>query len=253
MWRKGGGGRCVRMRVGGLGLRCGYKAYKRPNTLRRIKTPEFVRPEGFLRHVVATPEEVDDSMIFYKDHDFLVLYEPRPISSYHLVFVSRNLDVGHVRELVPEHLPSLRLMRERTADIVQHLRTQQDSSAVFRAGFQAVPYQDFLHLHLLSMDLSNARNKRSFNGFASRFFVDIDEAIDDLGEFGKVAIHNLEILNSMAQKPYCPRCGVSMHGISEMKTHLFYCSQSNESGNLLRVRSRIYGGNLAKKANDKHQ
>mmetsp|Transcript_8831 Transcript_8831/g.12895 ORF Transcript_8831/g.12895 Transcript_8831/m.12895 type:complete len:239 (-) Transcript_8831:1477-2193(-) len=193
-----------------------------------------------LTHAAMTAGCFSPKIYYHKDRRFAVLYQQRPASRFHVSIVPRKYIAGP-EELGSQDLPLfheiLQLAKEISANIVRE--EPSAGATTFRVGFHMAPLFEQFQVHLFSTDLSGrTESTRDFNKFATRYLLDLEEAIVVLQGGSKLELHPLLAVNYLAQIPCCPFCSYTVKGTSTIRRHMHHCNLGPRTGNFLRVDAR---------------
>lgn len=191
------------------------------------KLAGYYGEQDSLRSLAFTPRALPEGVELWSNRDFRAVYEFKAVSEYHVIVLPRRVLLRGPADLRSENLDMLRNMLSAAKQLVSVLTERNPAAASFRAGFHRLPVQNMLHLHLLSMDVKYARKKREYNSFTSRFLIDLEEAIEDVEQHGRIQQKEAAALNYMAQMPRCPLCGYTTR-LDNVKKHLPKCVKGSQ-------------------------
>lgn len=97
----------------------------------------------------------------------------------------------------------------------------------FRMGYHAIPSMKQLHMHLISQDFDSdaLKNKKHWNSFTSRFFVDSKRLIGMLEDTGSIFFDKKEYEALLGSDLKCCFCGALMSTMPQLKSHIRECSK----------------------------
>ncbi|XP_062864739.1 aprataxin isoform X6 [Trichomycterus rosablanca] len=160
----------------------------------------------------------DPKMQVYKDDRVVVIKDKYPKARYHWLVLPR------------ESISSLKVLRSEHVDLLKHMQTvgrsmvQQcppSSKLGVRLGYHAIPSMSHVHLHVISQDFDSPclKNKKHWNSFTTRYFIDSDEVITMLERDGRVSVK--EGTSELLKLPLrCHVCHEEQATIPKLKEHL---------------------------------
>lgn len=125
--------------------------------------------------------------------------------------------------LTPDHVPLLREMEEVGRNLQNTLTAGKKIR--FRMGFHAIPSMKQLHMHLISQDFESdaLKNKKHWNSFTTRFFVDSNRFIGILEDQGSIFFDKKEYEALLSSDLKCCFCGASIGNMPTLKDHIRKC------------------------------
>ncbi|XP_062864735.1 aprataxin isoform X2 [Trichomycterus rosablanca] len=159
----------------------------------------------------------DPKMQVYKDDRVVVIKDKYPKARYHWLVLPR------------ESISSLKVLRSEHVDLLKHMQTvgrsmvQQcppSSKLGVRLGYHAIPSMSHVHLHVISQDFDSPclKNKKHWNSFTTRYFIDSD-VITMLERDGRVSVK--EGTSELLKLPLrCHVCHEEQATIPKLKEHL---------------------------------
>ncbi|CAM9629150.1 unnamed protein product [Ectocarpus fasciculatus] len=189
-----------------------------------------------------TNEQIQ-SEVFYMDEDIMVTYDGFPKGNFHLLVVPREtfLNVTGPSALRKEHLPKLRRLHAMGAALAKALSLQakvrelsHPSAKVIRCGYHAMPSQEPLHLHVVSMDLDGTGLKRKthWNSFTTDLFLEATRVEKRLEERGSLGLDMPRFRELEHVKLRCFRCpdGPEFRDLESLKAHNRACTAPVPAG-----------------------
>ncbi|KAJ8903033.1 hypothetical protein NDN08_006348 [Rhodosorus marinus] len=231
------------MKLGSVRINCSgaFQRYVQPSRASFRWLHKYLVPaEHMLTYAAMTPGCFSPKVYYHKDRRFAVLYQQRPASRFHVSIVPRSHIAGP-EELGVQDLPLLheilQLAREISANIVRE--EPSAGATTFRVGFHMASLFEQLQVHLFSTDLSGrTASTRDFNKFATRYLLDLEEAIEVLQSGSKLELHPLLAMNYLAQIPSCPFCSYTVKETAIIRKHMHHCNLGPRTGSFLRVGAR---------------
>mmetsp|Transcript_17585 Transcript_17585/g.71126 ORF Transcript_17585/g.71126 Transcript_17585/m.71126 type:complete len:294 (+) Transcript_17585:552-1433(+) len=200
----------------------------------------LVPAEHMLAYAAMTPGCFSPKIYYHKDARFAVLYQQRPASRFHVSIVPRYHIAGP-EELGVQDQPLLHEILQLAKEISANIVREEPSAGAttFRVGFHIASLSEQFQVHLFSTDLSGKTSStRHFNKFATRYLLDLEEAIEVLQAGSKLELHPLLAMNYLAQLPNCPFCGYTKKTAGFIRKHMHHCDVGPRTGNFLRVYAR---------------
>eukprot|EP00189_Rhodosorus_marinus_P003998 CAMPEP_0113973010 /NCGR_PEP_ID=MMETSP0011_2-20120614/14000_1 /TAXON_ID=101924 /ORGANISM="Rhodosorus marinus" /LENGTH=266 /DNA_ID=CAMNT_0000990461 /DNA_START=508 /DNA_END=1308 /DNA_ORIENTATION=- /assembly_acc=CAM_ASM_000156 len=173
----------------------------------------LVPAEHMLAYAAMTPGCFSPKIYYHKDARFAVLYQQRPASRFHVSIVPRYHIAGP-EELGVQDQPLLHEILQLAKEISANIVREEPN---------------------LSGKTSSTRH---FNKFATRYLLDLEEAIEVLQAGSKLELHPLLAMNYLAQLPNCPFCGYTKKTAGFIRKHMHHCDVGPRTGNFLRVYAR---------------
>ncbi|CAN0475676.1 unnamed protein product [Ectocarpus sp. 12 AP-2014] len=175
--------------------------------------------------------------VFYMDEDMIVAYDGFPKGKFHLLVVPREtfLNVTGPSTLRIEHLPKLRRLHAMGAALAKALSLQAEvrelshpSANVIRCGYHAMPSQEPLHLHVVSMDLDGTglKGKTHWNSFTTDLFLETSWEERRLEERGSLGLDMRTFRELEHVKLRCFRCPgePEFRDVESLKAHNRACT-----------------------------
>ena len=179
------------------------------------------------------PATVLDNRAHFMDQHCLIVDDRFPKSSVHRLIIPRDTTLLSLNDLTFQHVQLLTHMREVGLQHIQSLRSSHDpriSCLKYIIGFHAIPSLPMLHAHLISLDLESEflKKKKHYNSFATRYFLPIEDVIQDLGAHQAVTLNqNVEYLEKLEDSPLaCLWCGAPFANMPLLKAHLPTCTKN---------------------------
>ncbi|KAL0487229.1 transcription factor [Acrasis kona] len=162
---------------------------------------------------------------FYSDSQSMVVYDPYPKSKVHLLMISK-VDIVGPKYITSEHIPHLQHNHDIAHKIVAHLKTQFPESE-FKIGYHSVPSMRRLHLHIISQDFDSPclKNKKHYNSYNTLFFIDAENAMDELLKNGKLNIDNNKAEQLLKADLKCSKCACRQQNMPKLKFHISKCNE----------------------------
>jgi len=180
-----------------------------------------------LEDIALNPEK-HSSLVYTRNADFVVIFDSYTKSKKHLLVLPRKL-IKNLSYLKKEDIILLTKMKELGMQ-VQESFLKQDSSLKFRVGFHAIPTLRQLHMHIISQDFDSdcLKNKKHWNSFTTKFFIDIDVAIKMLKENANIKFDEVLYERYLQQPLRCHICHNEFKFIPQLKLHIRECYSKNK-------------------------
>ncbi len=134
--------------------------------------------------IATNPELYGESVLFCDDR-VVAVRDKFPKARVHVLVMPRRV-VDDFAQLKSEDVPLLRYMEEVGREVQR--KVDPEKKLVFRMGYHAVPSLKQVHMHVISQDFDSdaLKNKKHWNSFTTRFFVDSKKFIGMLVDEGTV-------------------------------------------------------------------
>ncbi|XP_028911876.1 aprataxin [Ornithorhynchus anatinus] len=160
----------------------------------------------------------DPKMQVYKDEKVVVIKDKYPKARNHWLVLPWE-SIASLRAVTREHLELLKHMqavgKKLTQDCIDSDRLQ------FRMGYHAIPSMSHIHLHVISQDFDSPwlKNKKHWNSFNTKYFLESQDVIEMVRRDGKVTVQDgtSEFLKLPLR---CHVCKQQQSTIPELKEHL---------------------------------
>uniref|UniRef100_A0A6I8PAK8 Aprataxin n=1 Tax=Ornithorhynchus anatinus TaxID=9258 RepID=A0A6I8PAK8_ORNAN len=154
----------------------------------------------------------------YKDEKVVVIKDKYPKARNHWLVLPWE-SIASLRAVTREHLELLKHMqavgKKLTQDCIDSDRLQ------FRMGYHAIPSMSHIHLHVISQDFDSPwlKNKKHWNSFNTKYFLESQDVIEMVRRDGKVTVQDgtSEFLKLPLR---CHVCKQQQSTIPELKEHL---------------------------------
>eukprot|EP01122_Echinamoeba_exundans_P016704 TRINITY_DN854_c0_g1_i2.p1 TRINITY_DN854_c0_g1~~TRINITY_DN854_c0_g1_i2.p1 ORF type:complete len:332 (-),score=37.79 TRINITY_DN854_c0_g1_i2:91-1086(-) len=177
---------------------------------------------GALAPYVLTPEKFPEA-VYHHDDKVIVIYDKFPKAKFHFLVMPRAI-VDGFRALTSSSVPMLKDMKILADKMVKKL-TLDHPGTKFRVGFHAIPSMRQLHMHVISQDFNSEhlKNKKHWNSFTTKFFVDADSFISKLASKGSIEFDKANYEELLKGPIHCVHCGSELSNIPRLKIHLQTC------------------------------
>jgi aprataxin len=167
------------------------------------------------------PEKYGDAVVFC-DNRVVAVRDKFPKARLHVLVMPRR-QIDDFGQLVPGDVELLRYMEDVGREVQRTLDPQK--KLVCRMGYHAVPSMKQVHMHVISQDFESdaLKNKKHWNSFTTRFFVDSKKLIAMLEDEGAVFFDRKEQEDLLSLDLKCCRCGAPVQNMPTLKQHLLKC------------------------------
>jgi aprataxin len=167
------------------------------------------------------PEKYSDAVVFC-DNRVVAVRDKFPKARLHVLVMPRR-QIDDFGQLVPGDVELLRYMEDVGREVQRTLDPQK--KLVCRMGYHAVPSMKQVHMHVISQDFESdaLKNKKHWNSFTTRFFVDSKKLIAMLEDEGAVFFDRKEQEDLLSLDLKCCRCGAPVQNMPTLKQHLLKC------------------------------
>ena len=182
---------------------------------------EIIRKPELHRSSFYDPSTPDDIVT----REFVVIKDKYPKSKVHLLILPTEF-LPNYSFLEDTHIPLLERMKAEGEKIIAEVK-KSEPNLTFRMGFHAIPSMRQIHVHLISQDFSTAfmKQKKHWNTFNTKFFIEVDEFIDLLKKNGTLELNENFYLEEL-KNPITFR-GLPVSSIPKIKEQM----QEDDEGN----------------------
>ncbi|CUG89344.1 scavenger mRNA-decappiing enzyme, putative [Bodo saltans] len=174
----------------------------------------------------------------------ILVNDAYPKATVHMLVLPRDTKVQSLNDLNSNHVDLLLDMKKTANDYISWSGSNGSPSSLassspstssvwttrpFAMGFHAIPSLPMLHMHVMTLDLHRSprvKKRAHYNSFATRFFLPVDEVIEDVKRNGFVTINqDVEALHQYEGQPYvCLWCGSNAFSLlPALKEHIKEC------------------------------
>eukprot|EP01112_Ceratiomyxa_fruticulosa_P022478 TRINITY_DN822_c0_g2_i1.p1 TRINITY_DN822_c0_g2~~TRINITY_DN822_c0_g2_i1.p1 ORF type:complete len:398 (-),score=85.17 TRINITY_DN822_c0_g2_i1:78-1271(-) len=173
----------------------------------------------------VNPERYSEE-VFYFDDQIVVIYDKFPKARFHYLVMPRKL-VDGFKNLTRVDVPLIESLWERGKLIANEVKEKVSPTIEFQLGFHAVPSMRQLHMHVISRDFnsSSLKNKKHWNSFTTKFFVDVGIFIQQLRDSNRVHFDKEEYEGLLKRDLQCHICRCSISTIPALKDHIKLCKK----------------------------
>lgn len=201
--------------------------YSNPKTDPPVFTNLHRALRVYLKEEISAERKI---RIYYRDDDFVVIYDAFPKAKAHLLLIPRpSTLLGEVQEMCGlngKHKSELERFH-RFAHRVK-MEVEKEKGVVMKMGYHIIPSLTPLHLHIVSEEFESTclKTKKHWNSFNSDFFVETEKVMSNLEgeEFNKLKATAKALLK---QDLKCNKCAKPMQNMPGLKKHLVECHQTS--------------------------
>ena len=134
-------------------------------------------------------EDHDKKWVFRYYDIGVVIYDKFPKSKVHLLFLPYDLVKEHTQQRVLDYtvdnMSKILAVHNICRDIVKE-KVLEDNSLNFLVGYHINPTMDDLHIHIISTDFCNVKQKRKLKSYNDNNFITIDNVEYLLTKYGRI-------------------------------------------------------------------
>ena len=172
-------------------------------------------------HMKLLESMKDPAKVVKSDELTVTIKDDYPKARHHYLVMARA-NITNLRALNIAHLELLEKMLENGRSLAEEVKAKEPE-VTFRCGYHASPSMTRLHMHVVSQDLDSPclKNKKHWNSFTTRFFLDAEEVIAMLRERGKVDLDVKGVYEPLLKMPLkCHVCKMELKNMPKLKDHI---------------------------------
>ena len=157
--------------------------------------------------------------VLFESSEFIIIRDKFPKAKHHYLAIPFK-DINKISLAKPEDVELIQKMRD---EAIKFVGSVSEEDTEFKLGFHAIPSLDRLHLHIISQDFDSEclKHAKHWNSFNTEFFIEVDLAIRELKEKGRMEVNNEKFHSlEMSKQMKCNRCQEMFSNITKLKSHL---------------------------------